>query len=36
MGKSEAKTIKMGEQRGKKHIENNIKSIEKRMRAYGS
>ena len=31
MGKSEAKTIKMGDQRGKKHIENNIKSIEKRI-----
>ena len=32
MGKSEAKTIKMGDQRGKKHIENNIKSIEKRIK----
>lgn len=31
MGKSEAKTIKMGDQRGKKNIENNIKSIEKRI-----
>ena len=32
MGKSEAKTIKMGDQRGKKHIENNIRSIEKRIK----
>ena len=31
MGKSEAKTIKMGDQRGKKNIENNIKSVEKRI-----
>lgn len=31
MGKSEAKTIKMGDQKGKKHIENNIRSIEKRI-----
>ena len=32
MGKSEAKTIKMGDQRGKKNIENNIQSIEKRLK----
>ena len=31
MGKSEAKTIKMGDQRGKKNLENNIKSVEKRI-----
>lgn len=31
MGKSEAKTIKMGDQRGKKNIENNIRSVEKRI-----
>ncbi|MBM6838494.1 ABC-F family ATP-binding cassette domain-containing protein, partial [Clostridium saudiense] len=31
MGKSEVKTIKMGDQRGKKNIENNIKSVEKRI-----
>ncbi len=31
MGKSEAKTIKMGDQRGKKNIESIIKSVEKRI-----
>lgn len=31
MGPSEAKTIKMGDQRGKKNIDNNIKSIKSRI-----
>ncbi len=31
MGPSEAKTIKMGDQRGKKNIDNNIKSIKNRI-----
>lgn len=31
MGKSEAKTVKMGDQRGKKNIDNNIKSIKSRI-----
>ena len=31
MGKSEAKTIKMGDQGGKKTIENSIKNVEKRI-----
>ena len=31
MGQSEAKTIKMGDQRGKKTIDNNIKAIKKRI-----
>ena len=32
MGKSEAKTIKMGDQGGKKTIENSIKNVEKRIK----
>ena len=31
MGQSEAKTIKMGDQRGKKTLDNNIKAIKKRI-----
>lgn len=31
MGKSEAKTIKMGDQKGKKNIDNNIKNIKSRI-----
>lgn len=31
MGKSEAKTIKMGDQKGKKNIDNNIKNIKNRI-----
>ena len=32
MGKSEAKTIKMGDQKGKKNIDDNIKCIENRIK----